>query len=152
MGSSLLIVGIIVLGLAFTVWVIWAYHKSGRLKNVSGIVTVIAMIASLPLGIQLAMERTHLFSQAAVDPAVAAVQVQRMEENDTDVVYITLTDAGFSYLEMGQGDNKQIIMSQGQIEPRIAHSFVVPKASKITGMQAAIYVNGKLDPQVVKFN
>lgn len=137
---------VILLALGFVVWAGWTYHKSGRLKNASGIVTLVAMIASLPLGTRLVMERSSFLSRASSEPQVVAVQYQPSGQGGT--IYVTLTEAGFVYMEFETNSGKQIVLGQGKVEPRIAHSFVISDAQEFTS-EGKIFVNGREDLQRV---
>lgn len=137
--------------LGFVVWVIWMYHHSGRLREASGIVSAIAMIASLPLGAKLISERTSLISSAATDPVVVQVQSERVSA-DEEVLYVTLSDAAFMYLELPEEKyNKEVILSQGRVDPRIAHSFIVKNPAGVK-LSLKLYVNGKLDMKTAELN
>lgn len=136
----------LLLALGFIVWAAWMYHKNGRLKNASGIVTLVAMIASLPLGTRLVMERSSFLGRASSEPQVVAVQYQPTEKGGT--AYITLTEAGFVYVEFETVRGKQIIVSQGKVEPRIAHSVVISDPQEFMG-EGKIFVNGREDLQKI---
>lgn len=134
----------ILLVLLFVVWVLWTYHKSGKLRDVSGIVSAIAMVACLPLAGKLVQERTSFLSRASVDPIVIQTEYHRIS-NDQVVVYVTLSESAFAYIEVPEDVNPvKVITSQGKLEQRIGHSFII-KTKNSERFEADVYVNGKLD-------
>ena len=147
--ENLLIGAGVLFVLLFIVWVLWTYHKSGKLRDISGIISAIAMVACLPLAGKLVSERTSFLSQASAEPQVVQVQVQTLNSS-TKVVYLTLSEAAFAYLELPDEANEtRILMSTGKVEQRIGHSFVINVKNR-DQFEAKIYVNGKRDKQTVK--
>ncbi len=148
---NLLAVLVVLLGLLTIAWIVWTYHKADKLNNISGVITMIAMVASLPLGVKLVMERTNFLSQASSYATVTAYETKKNPTGGT-VVYVTLSDAAVVYLELEDGTGKkQVVVPEGRVEPRYAHSFILKgiNDSKLTGR---IFVNGIEDQKVLQIN
>lgn len=117
--------------------VLWIYRD--RLRDLRTLLTLAALLLTIPLGAQLIRERTDLLPKAEEEVSIVAVEVQQMEEGRS-VVYVTLSHPAVAYMvytpqETGE---EKIVVGRGRVEKRTGHSFEV-----VGGGQAVFVVNGR---------
>ena len=151
MGAQLARVGWIALGtvgVIMFVGFIWLYRD--RLRDARALLALVTMVLTIPVVGKLIVERTNLLTQADTEIKIVDTQVQR--NDNALVVYLTLSEPGFVYLEFKDEESgkTQTVIPGGAVEKRIGHTFEIKDAGK-SGGQAVFVINGKKsEPVVIK--
>lgn len=151
MGADLVRVGWVVLGAVGVIMfgaIIWLYRD--RLRDARALLALVTLVLTLPVVGKLIVERTNLMTQADTEVKIVSTQSQR--QNGSLVVYLTLSEPAYVYMEYKDeaSGKTQTVVSGGDIEKRIGQTFEITNAGSAGG-QAVFVINGKKsEPVVVK--
>jgi len=116
-----LFIAAIVAGVGFF---LWAYRD--KMRDARALLTLAALLISLPLAGRLVLERTSFRNIAAEELGIVAVEVNRTDNKDA-VIYLTLSRPAVAYIEFKplRSDESVLMFALGKVEPRIGHTFVL---------------------------
>src|SRR3989344_2253303 len=134
MGADLVRVGWIVLGAVGVIMfgaIIWLYRD--RLRDARALLALVTMILTVPVIGKLIVERTNLMTQA--DTEVKIVSTQTQKQDNVVVVYLTLSEPAFVYMEFKDEESgkTQTVVPGGTVEKRIGHTFEIKDTEKFGG-------------------
>ena len=132
-----LFIGVIVAGGGAVLWGFW-----DKLRDARALLTIAALLISLPLGVRLILERTSFRNIAAEELSIVAVEINQTTAGEL-VIYLTLSRPAVAYMEYKpSGLNKStLVFALGKVEPRIGHTFVLSDVGQ--GGEAVFVLTGQ---------
>lgn len=120
---------------------VWAYRD--KLRDAKALLTLVALLISLPMAGRLVLERTSFRNIAAEELRIVAVEVNRTSEGES-VIYLTLSRPAVAYAQYKDlATNKNaLIFALGKVEPRVGHTFVISKVGR-EGGEVVFVINGR---------
>ena len=88
-----LFIGVIVAGVGAFLWVF-----RDKLRDARSLLTIAALLISLPLGVRLILERTSFRNIAAEELSIVAVEINQTTAGEL-VIYLTVSRPAGGYLE-----------------------------------------------------